>query len=75
MLGYLAVKLFAFIILNCRSNSGNSAAIGLTTKHNDILALVLAYSYPGQINVTKYLVGDIISASSLKISNYYFLFF
>ena len=71
--GLLSSSLFAFIIFKLRSNSGNSAAIGLTTSIMISLSLVLAYSYPGQINVTKYLVGDIISASSQDIKLLFFI--
>ena len=71
--GLLSSSLFAFIIFKLRSNSGKSAAIGLTTSIMISLSLVLAYSYPGQINVTKYLVGDIISASSQDIKLLFFI--
>ena len=71
--GLLSSGLFAFIIFKLRSNSGNSAAIGLTTSIMISLSLVLAYSYPGQINITKYLVGDIISASAQDIKLLFFI--
>ena len=71
--GLLSSSLFAFTIFKLRNNSGNSAAIGLTTSIMISLSLVLAYSYPGQVNVTKYLVGDIISASMEDIKLLFFI--
>lgn len=71
--GLLSSSIFAFAIFKLRNNSGNSAAIGLTTSIMISLSLVLAYSYPGQVNVTKYLVGDIISASMEDIKLLFFI--
>ena len=61
--GLLSSSLFAFAIFRLRNNSGNNAAIGLTTSMMISLSLMLSYFYPTQINITKYLVGDIILSS------------
>ena len=65
--GLLSSGLFAFIIFKLRNNSGNSAAIGLTTSMMISLSLILSYFYPTQINITKYLVGDIIVANDQDV--------
>ena len=65
--GLLSSSLFAFAIFKLRSNSGNNAAIGLVTSMMISLSLVLSYFHPNQINITKYLVGDIILANTQDI--------
>ncbi len=65
--GLISSGLFAFAIFKLRNNSGNSAAIGLVTSIMISLSLALAYFYPNQINITKYLIGDIILASNQDV--------
>jgi zinc transport system permease protein len=66
--GILSTCIFAFTIFKLKNNSGNNAAIGLTASMMIATSLVLSYSSAGQINITKYLVGDIITASNQDIT-------
>lgn len=61
--GLLCSGLFALSVFKLRHNSGNNAAISLTTSMMIALSLVLSYIYPGKINIAKYLIGDILVAS------------
>lgn len=66
--GLLSTSIFAFTIFKLKNNSGNNAAIGLVTSMMIALSLVLSYTHSSQINITKYLVGDIISANHQDIA-------
>ncbi len=61
--GLISTAIFATIVFKLRNNSGNNAAIGLTSSIMIALSLVLSNFYPKKINITKYLIGDIISAN------------
>lgn len=66
--GIICSGLFAVAVFKLRNNSGNNAAISLTTSLMISLSLVLSYMYPTKINITKYLVGDILVADSHDIA-------
>lgn len=66
--GLLSTGIFAFTIFKLKNNSGNNAAIGLTTSMMIAISLILSYIHPGQINITKYLIGDIISTNNNDIA-------
>ncbi len=65
--GIISTAIFVFGILKFQNNSGNNAAIGLTSSMMIAASLVLSSLYSNQINITKYLVGDIISASWIDL--------
>lgn len=66
--GLITSGLFSVAIFKLCNNSGNSAAIGLTSSVMISLSLILSDFYPTQINVAKYLVGDIIASSTQDVS-------
>jgi zinc transport system permease protein len=65
--GLLSSGLFALAIFKLRNNSGNNAAIALTSSVMISLSLILSHFYPDKINITRYLVGDIIAANMQDI--------
>lgn len=72
--GLFSTSLFTFTIFKLEKSSGNNAAIGLTSSIMIALSLIISYTYPSQINITKYLVGDIISTNSNDITILFFIF-
>lgn len=62
--GLISSSIFALTVFRLRMFAGNSAAIGFVANLMISMSLVLAYIAPDQINITKYLVGDIILAGS-----------
>jgi len=61
--GLMSSGIFAVAIFKLRDNSGNNAAIALTSSIMISFSLILSSFYPDKINITKYLVGDIIVAN------------
>jgi zinc transport system permease protein len=60
--GIINTLLFVIIVFKLKSESGNNAAIGLTSSIMISLALILSYVFPDYFNFTSLLFGDIISA-------------
>jgi zinc transport system permease protein len=59
--GIINTLLFVIIVFKLKSESGNNAAIGLTSSIMISIALILSYIFPGYFNFTSLLFGDIIS--------------
>jgi zinc transport system permease protein len=59
--GIINTLLFVIIVFKLKSESGNNAAIGLTSSIMISLALILSYVFPDYFNFTSLLFGDIIS--------------
>ena len=62
--GLITTFLFALIVFKLKKESGNNAAIGITSSIMISIALIMSYIFPGKFNITTLLFGDIVSVTN-----------
>jgi zinc transport system permease protein len=73
--GIITTLLFAFAVFKLKRDSGNNAAIGITSSLMISLSLIISYALPGKFSITALLFGDIVSAGSADLVTLTFLLF